>query len=277
MVTVPSDEDILKAIRDIYASTPDLGRAKVLAKLKGDNTWQLSDNRLKKLLDSNDLKRILELPKDGSEIPVIANITIPKNALAAQIRYKDESIRCFKLYGKGEYDWGVTPNSDMQIMIEVCHNRLLEWGAAGPWSATRMRQVASSSELRTIWEYYWSAAQKVGLTKDDIGRQLKAEYGADPTNYIPSLTPAQEAKRKAEFKKNSMAMKRQMLKHPEGRKAIRVDTRGDPLWDEEINGQFVVIVTRINKGDGLTEYGDIRGPVTKPTSGYCPPDSDEDE
>ena len=97
-------------------------------------------------------------------------------------------------------------------------------------------------------------------------------YGADPTEYIPTLTPAQEAKRKAEFKESSMAMKRQMLKHPEGRKAIQVDARGEPILNEDINGQIVVIITRISKSDRLTEYGDIRGPVREPASGSLPPE-----
>jgi hypothetical protein len=27
----------------------------------------------------------------------------------------------------------------------------------------------------TIWNYWWAAGRKVGLTKEDIGRQLEAE------------------------------------------------------------------------------------------------------
>jgi len=54
-----------------------------------------------------------------------------------------------------------------------------------------------------------------------------------------------------------MDMKRAMLKQPEARKYIPVDARGEPVWDEKKNGQFVVLVVRINKGDGLTEYGQV--------------------
>jgi hypothetical protein len=55
-----------------------------------------------------------------------------------------------------------------------------------------------------------------------------------------------------------MDMKRAMLKEPEASKSIPVDARGEPIWDEKKNGQWVVMVHKINKGDGLTEYGEVR-------------------
>lgn len=82
-------------------------------------------------------------------------------------------------------------------------------------------------------------------------------YGVDPVPHVPKLTNAQIARQKAEFKKNSMAMKRKMLEQPEGRKYIPADENGEPIWDEKKNGQFVVLVVKINKGDGLTEYGEV--------------------
>lgn len=48
--------------------------------------------------------------------------SLPCDALKAQIKYKEESTRTFILYGRGKYDYGVTPNSDMQIMIDVRPN-----------------------------------------------------------------------------------------------------------------------------------------------------------
>lgn len=44
---------------------------------------------------------------------------LPENALAAQEKFKDESTRCFVLYGRGKYDYGITPNTDMQLFIDV--------------------------------------------------------------------------------------------------------------------------------------------------------------
>lgn len=39
--------------------------------------------------------------------------------------------------------------------------------------------VASSPWMYIIWNYWWAAGKKAGLTKDDIGRQLEAEYDLD--------------------------------------------------------------------------------------------------
>ncbi|KAF2682299.1 hypothetical protein K458DRAFT_433232 [Lentithecium fluviatile CBS 122367] len=81
MATVPTDEQVLDAI----------------------------------LLIRHDLKRELEPPKNVE--PLWSPIEIPSNALAVQQRYKDKSTRCFKLYGRGQYEFGVTPNADMQLLI----------------------------------------------------------------------------------------------------------------------------------------------------------------
>lgn len=166
-ITTPSDDDIINAVRVINADNPAIGRAKLLSQLKAENSWALSDNRLKKLLDQHALKRVAEVSKSGIHIPV--------DALAAQERYKDDSRRHFKLYGRGEYDYGVTPNSDMGILIELCHKRLLKQGAPGPYDGATAQAIAESQELQLIYNYYWAAAQKVGLTKEDVGRQLQAE------------------------------------------------------------------------------------------------------
>lgn len=37
---------------------------------------------------------------------------------------------------------------------------------------------------------------------------------------------------------------------------VKVDHRGEPIWDEEINGQYVVILTRLHKGTDI-ECGDL--------------------
>jgi hypothetical protein len=50
---------------------------------------------------------------------------LPANPLQAQLKYKDESTRYIKLYGSGEYDFGITPNSDMGVFIEVIVSPLL--------------------------------------------------------------------------------------------------------------------------------------------------------
>jgi hypothetical protein len=71
-------------------------------------------NRLKKLLNANNLKREAEPSKKEPGL-----IELLKDAHAALIRYKDKSTRLFKIYGRGEYDYGVSPNMDMQIFMTV--------------------------------------------------------------------------------------------------------------------------------------------------------------
>jgi hypothetical protein len=83
-------------------------------------------------------------------------------------------------------------------------------------------------------------------------------YGIDPTSWLLVMTQIQIEHCKAVYNKDSLRMKREMLKHPESRPYIPVDKHGEPIWDEKINGQYTVLVVKINKGDGLTEYGEIR-------------------
>jgi hypothetical protein len=80
----------------------------------------------------------------------------------------------------------------------------------------------------------------------------------DPTPWLPVLTKEQIEHGKAEFKAQSMELKRAMLKeYPEGRQYIPIDAYGEPVWDEKVHGQYAVLVVEINKGDGLTEYGPV--------------------
>lgn len=70
--------------------------------------------------------------------------------------------------------------------------------------------------------------------------------------------PAEEIEvRKASFKRDGMKLQRQMLKVPEAREFIPVDSQGEPVWDDAINGQFTLIVVKIDKDRGLQEFGRV--------------------
>lgn len=80
----------------------------------------------------------------------------------------------------------------------------------------------------------------------------------DPTPWLPVLTKQQMKHRKAVFKAKSLELKRAMLKaDPEARNIIPVDARGEPVWDEKIHGEYAVLVVKISKADGVTEYGPV--------------------
>jgi len=45
-----------------------------------------------------------------------------------------------------------------------------------PLSPALKEQVARSSPLQAIFEMLWPSAQRAGLTREDIVRQVEAEY-----------------------------------------------------------------------------------------------------
>jgi hypothetical protein len=81
-MSLPTDKQVLDAVRAIRSKTPGMGRAKVLAKLTEENKWTLSENRLKKLLNANNLKREAEPSKKEPGL-----IELPNDAHAALLRY----------------------------------------------------------------------------------------------------------------------------------------------------------------------------------------------
>ncbi|KIK67560.1 hypothetical protein GYMLUDRAFT_257417 [Collybiopsis luxurians FD-317 M1] len=244
-VICPSDEQVSAALADFRAKQPGLGRAKILAALRSGNRWSLSEARLKKIMAhsyGSNRTSVSTDPGSSSAGP----IEYPKNALAAQQKYKDQSTRCFKIYGRGEYDFGVTPNSHMGTADPLKD--------ASKWCQT----FCEFKPLQTIWEFYWAAAQKAGVAKEDIGRQIEEEYGVDPIPFLPPPpSKAEERARKAKFREGSLKLKREMLRNEKTRAHIRVDAHGEPIYSEEIGGQFALIVVKIDKGSGLTEFGEV--------------------
>ncbi|KAI1608819.1 hypothetical protein EDD36DRAFT_94440 [Exophiala viscosa] len=245
---LPNDTDILRAARALHSQSPQISRNELCVKLKQDNNWDtVSNKQIKKVL--------AEYGLDGNAEPAPPP-ALPANALAAQQKYKDESTRLFRLYGRGKYDFGVSPNSDQQIKIDIMHQRLLDAGCPGPFDPASKAALGNAWPLQDMYEFYWAAAQKTGgaVTREDVGRQLEAEYGVSPLPYLKEQSLAEIEARKAKFKEAALKLKRELLRTPEGRTYIKTNARGEPLWDESIHGEFVVLVVKINKGDGLTEY-----------------------
>ena len=55
------------------------------------------------------------------------------------------------------------------------------------------------------------------------------------------------------FKEKSLVVMRSMLEQPETRHYIQVDSEGEPVWDEAVNGRNAVLVTKLKKGSELEE------------------------
>lgn len=122
------------------------------------------------------------------------------------------------------------------------------------------RTLASAWPLQMIWDYYVAAARKAGVSKEDVGQQLEAEYGV-PWSYMPVPKPewtgAKAEKLKRDFKRESLKVKRELMRVPEARAYIPLDEKGQIIWDEEKNGQFAVLVVKIGKGEVLQEFGQV--------------------
>ncbi|KAF2491925.1 hypothetical protein BU16DRAFT_564406 [Lophium mytilinum] len=217
-------------------------------------------NTLPTPLDEQVVAAIEELVSDHLMLAEAESCAISEKPKAGQSqtqqKYKDESIRCFKIYSRGPYDFGVTPNADMALKIDIAHNRMVKFGR--PSGVDAEIAIGSSWPMQTLWEYYWAAAQMAGVAKEDVGRQLDAEYGVNPIPFLKKATPEQVEARKATFKIKSMKMLREMWNGvPEAREVIPVDSFGEPIWDESKNGEFVLIVVKIDKESGLKEFGSV--------------------
>lgn len=100
------------------------------------------------------------------------------------------------------------------------------------------RRFAQVPVLQTLWDFYVAAANKVGLSKQEIGTQFELEYGV-AWKLMPTAKPEwtnQRAKdMKAKHQEISLKVKREMLKLPEARAYIPTDEQGEIIRDEEKN------------------------------------------
>ena len=112
--TTPSDDEVVSALRVVRLQRPKLGRAKVLSQLKDANKWILSDARLKKLMTLHGLACPTNQGEE-EETPIV----YPKDAMAAQERFKRSSTRCLRLYSREKYDYAVEPNCSVKIKFNA--------------------------------------------------------------------------------------------------------------------------------------------------------------
>jgi hypothetical protein len=126
--STPNEATLLEALQSFRTQNPAMARAKVLQELKAKNGWVLSEKRLKTCMDTHHLNteeiesRKMKEAEAKSKIVKDRKSALPKlpqNPLQAQLKYKDESQRYIILYASGEYNYGITPNSDMGIFIGV--------------------------------------------------------------------------------------------------------------------------------------------------------------
>ncbi|KAK0216336.1 hypothetical protein IW262DRAFT_1399723 [Armillaria fumosa] len=296
--TVPTDEQVLSEIKTF---TSPLGRSKMLNAMRSKNNWALSDARLKRLLtQANESGSATPIHQDYSEPvdivslltiygnaisvpwtrdpPTVPNATyepdegcnlpppvLPANPLAAQLRFHKESTRFFILYGRGEYDYAVTPNSNVGIILSTFQGRILGFleGKRRPLSVDQQRALNENGGVQAMFEYYEAAGKMSGIPAGDVGRQFEAEYGFNPLRWRtneqndPAWRKAYEGAKEAIHKKNTIPIFKALCQSqvvPRG--IFPVDKRGNPIYDPKINGRFALIITKVSKVTGI-ECGDL--------------------
>ncbi|ORY63895.1 uncharacterized protein BCR38DRAFT_433388 [Pseudomassariella vexata] len=73
-VTTPSDDQVLAAVNAIRQEKPNLGRSKIRSLLKEEHQWQVSEDRLKRLIPA--VNRPTTLPatvRATTSLPILAN------------------------------------------------------------------------------------------------------------------------------------------------------------------------------------------------------------
>lgn len=269
---VHSDDEIFQAVSDIRAHHSKLNREQVRVILRTQYHCSVSESRLKKLLPATiqplqgrkKAARILDrrfnliLSEPRPEQILFTSyasdkklreksqrLQIPENALAAQTKYRSESRRIFKIYGYGEYNFGVLLHPDMAILFDRSYKKIQK--------ATRLVTeqdrsfLAKKPYLQTIWDFYVAAANKAGVTKAEIGTQFEIEYGV-PWKLMPMAksewTGPEAAASRAKYKEESLKAMRQ---EPQGTSQMMVDESGEIIWNEKMHGQFAMILVKTEK------------------------------
>ncbi|KAJ8082142.1 hypothetical protein PM082_007989 [Marasmius tenuissimus] len=188
---------------------------------------------------------------------------IPRNAIAAQLKYRKESTRQLIIYGRGRYNFGITPNSQDGIHYAAIFNK---YSKNLPYNVVEedQRKIADAPDIRMIWEFYEQSALCAGVSREDVGKQFEAEWGVNMHECAPPrLSKDPETRRLIELWERKRASLYKECRYPvlegirsAGMMDFPVDRRGRIVWDEKKFGIFRLIVTKIDKESG-EERGDL--------------------
>ncbi|KAJ7637752.1 hypothetical protein DFH06DRAFT_1302675 [Mycena polygramma] len=248
----PTDNGIrfqFYSIRSQHRSPP-LGFQKMLDALKAaEPTWILGPVRLKKLLKAIADEEAKEKAENEADGPYIKLTSGHSQALRDQMAWQERSPRHYRIHGHDGYDYASTPNVDMRILLDIMQKRAVE----------EPKQRAPA--LYILWQHLEPAAKKAGVPLDNLKAQLTEEYGMDPLTAAPppprnhaerATLNAELARSKAKYKEQKMEIMRQM--RSAGASVPLDPITGDVAWDDEKHGEFVVMVTRVDKATGLKEF-----------------------
>ncbi|THV03891.1 hypothetical protein K435DRAFT_774744 [Dendrothele bispora CBS 962.96] len=331
----PFDMELVAALECLRMTDPGVSRPKVLARLQTEYRWNLSDKRLKKCMttrygdpsslpavsatkpqtkpelvfvDNSGRTRRLEnqvhlspvsmltklfnsvdklyeeFPKEcrprippavdsSSAVPETAAQgidsadgndhatddsfpppTLPADPYAAQMDYAQNSRRTIILYGRGKWNYGVTPNVDMGLYIKITHDRIAkDLRENKPRTPEEKLKFACYPGIMTLWELYEVAARKAAISRVDIGKQFEAEFGVDMSLYLPDRQNSSKSDENLELR-NWENRRREVWR--EGKLPILRVMNIERPWEDHVHGQFALIVTRLDKNTG-EECGDL--------------------
>lgn len=217
----PHDEVLLAALRRLRLTEPGLGAPKILARLKEEHaTWILSEKRLKKLMNGaglgthKDPSVIVERPGIKEEAHalklqplqpfVLGNHLGPfkwakldgttghvrdvrrmkrgmSEALLHQLDYAHNSDRSYRLYGRGDYDWGVTINADRNLHLSVgafcasCNRSYIDVERQMCVDKLTTEGTVRPVDIFALYLMLLRAARNAGVPAADLRSQLHAE------------------------------------------------------------------------------------------------------
>lgn len=249
LILVPSDAEIIQEAMKVRKKWPDLKTKRLFCYVAAANKWPSSvpANRLFSIaLQRNLFRKPLVLPDDG---------------FAALVEYKVKSTRTFRLYSRGKYDYGVSLATHFDTVADEMHDYLADEG--WPYNPKLEQHMALSWAMQGLLELYWAAGQKLGLEKEEIGKQLENEYGVNPFRYMlyPSHFDEDFATRNLAQKRirDGMCMWAKLMAIPSFKDYVRArNEEGELLeWNYTAMEAFIMTIVKIDKKHGLREFGKI--------------------
>ena len=187
--------------------------------------------------------------KVGPENREKSSPKLPKDGLTAQKGVHSLLVSFVTLYGRGSYDYLITPNAEMRIHMRISLDEILKIQESPGGAAKAVLEAPDCWRIQEFFDFYCAAARKIGLRFDDVARQFETEFGVNPLkNRLPDglECSAWESEIAMEYRR----LKTKILKMTAALylKLVKMDDKGEPIWDEEKHGRYAMAVTRTDKG-----------------------------
>lgn len=155
-------------------------------------------------------------------------------------------------------NYGVSALFHMAIKLHSLHNFFAQGMNAIPERVTSPWRTSSGLEM--IWRYYEVRGRVAGVARADMGKQMMAEYGVDPT-YLPfsqQLSRRRIPGSRVEYKQETLQMYRKIAVGPKGEEFVGLTDEWGLDVKKDRRDEFRMIVVKIDKGDGYLEFGERR-------------------